>query len=82
MSDEEKEAVEWLENDVKKAKELSEKWHMYMVNNKMEVLSNLIKKQDRVIDSMANALDIAQDRYEEMGIERIKEYFFKKQEEN
>ena len=35
-----------------------------------------------VIDEMSLELDIAQDRYEYMGIEEIKQYFYRKVEEN
>lgn len=87
MSDEEKEAVEWLENDVKKSKELRDKWHMYMVSNKNEVLLNLIKKQDNVINEMARLFSkISKGEYvtieKHTEKDKIIEYFLNKQEEN
>lgn len=90
MSDEEKEAIEWLENDVKKSKELQDKWHMYMVSNKNEILLNLIKKQDRAIDRMAEDFEqTCKSINEEYAVDevflnkdKIKQYFLNKQEEN
>lgn len=87
MSDEEKEALEWLENNVKKSKELRDKWHMYMVSNKNEVLLNLIKKQDNAINEMARLFSkISKGEYvtikKNSEIDKIKQYFLNKQEEN
>lgn len=86
MSDEEKEALEWLENDVKKTKELRDKWHMYMVSNKNEILLNLIKKQNDIIDMMAGKIllmrGVTEFKDKPASREDIKQYFLNKQEEN
>ena len=90
MTDEEKKAIDFY-------KSIIDEWHTHYDNcgfeeksiKRLETILNLIsklqkenEKQEKVIDEMATELDIAQDRYEYMGIDDIKEHFYRKVKEN
>ena len=92
LSEEEKEAMKYFYNfratidesimlfdedvNVKCGKETIKQ--ITLILNLIEKQQTEIEKKDKIINEMANALDIAQDRYEYMGKDRVIEYFTNK----
>lgn len=82
LSEEEKKAIahlEWLLDDGILASE--DEPYIETILNLIEKQQAEKEKKDKIINKMADALDIAQDRYEYMGKERVIEYFTNKIEE-
>lgn len=82
MTEEEKEVIRMIKTGLEVKVEGTQIETIILKRKSAEIVLNLIQKQEKIIDKMAEQLSIAQDRYEYMTPEEVIKSVERQVEEN